>query len=120
VLLNSAAVAEDLSGDVAMAGKPFRPRSVTSRAGVSFFVPVVKLVGLDPVLVGIVITLQVAIGSATPPLGCDIFTAIAVFKRPYLDVVRGTPPFVLMLMLSAVVLIFFPQIALFLRDLAFN
>ena len=87
---------------------------------VPIFAPVVKSVGLDPVLVGIIITLQVAIGSATPPFGCDIFTAIAIFKRPYMDVIRGTPPFVIMLLLSAVLLIFFPQIALFLRDLAFR
>ncbi len=87
---------------------------------VPIFAPVVQSVGLDPVLVGTIITLQVAIGSATPPFGCDIFTAIAVFKRPYLDVVRGTPPFVLMLLLSAALLIIFPQIALFLRDLAFR
>nr|WP_325248181.1 TRAP transporter large permease [Amylibacter sp.] len=86
---------------------------------VPIFAPVVKSVGLDPVLVGTVITLQVAIGSATPPFGCDIFTAIAVFKRPYIEVVRGTPPFILMLLSVSVALIFFPQIALFLRDLAF-
>ena len=87
---------------------------------VPIFSPVVESVGLDPVLVGVIITLQVAIGSATPPFGCDIFTAIAVFKRPYWEVIRGTPPFVFMLILSAVLLIMFPQIALFLRDLAFN
>lgn len=87
---------------------------------VPIFAPVVDSVGLDPVLVGIIITLQVAIGSATPPFGCDIFTAIAIFKRPYLEVIRGTPPFVIMLLTSAVLLIFFPQIALFLRDIAFR
>ena len=86
---------------------------------VPVFAPVVKSVGLDPVLVGTIITLQVAIGSATPPFGCDIFTAIAVFRRPYAEVVRGTPPFILMLLGVSVALIFFPQIALFLRDLAF-
>ena len=86
---------------------------------VPIFAPVVESAGLDPVLVGTIITLQVAIGSATPPFGCDIFTAIAVFKRPYIEVVRGTPPFILMLLGVAVLLIFFPQIALFLRDLAF-
>ena len=86
---------------------------------VPIFAPVVQSVGLDPVHVGAIITLQVAIGSATPPFGCDIFTAIAVFKRPYVEVIRGTPPFVLMLLSVAVLLIFFPQIALFLRDLAF-
>ncbi|ETX29376.1 TRAP transporter large permease [Roseivivax isoporae] len=86
---------------------------------VPIFAPVVDSAGLDPVLVGTIITLQVAIGSATPPFGCDIFTAIAVFKRPYAEVIRGTPPFIVMLLTVAVLLIFFPQIALFLRDIAF-
>ena len=87
---------------------------------VPIFAPVVNNVGLDPVLVGTIITLQVAIGSATPPFGCDIFTAIAVFKRPYFEVVKGTPPFIFILLSVAVAMIFFPQIALFLRDVAFR
>ena len=87
---------------------------------VPIFAPVVQSVGLDPVLVGTIITLQVAIGSATPPFGCDIFTAIAVFKRPYADVVRGIFPFTVILAAVSVALIFFPQIALFARDLAFR
>ncbi|MFN3274917.1 MAG: TRAP transporter large permease [Paracoccus sp. (in: a-proteobacteria)] len=87
---------------------------------VPIFAPVVQATGLDPVLVGTIITLQVAIGSATPPFGCDIFTAIAVFKRPYAEVVKGTPPFIFILLSVSVLLIFFPQIALFLRDLAFR
>ena len=86
---------------------------------VPIFAPVVSSTGLDPILVGTLITLQAAIGSATPPFGCDLFTAVAVFKRPYLEVIRGTPPFVLMLLTVSVLLIFFPGIALFLRDLAF-
>ena len=84
------------------------------------FAPAIQATGLDPVLVGVLITLQVAIGSATPPFGCDIFTAIAIFKRPYWEVIRGTPPFFILLILSAALIIMFPQIALFLRDLAFR
>ncbi|MBC7281885.1 TRAP transporter large permease [Hoeflea sp.] len=87
---------------------------------VPIFAPVVNSVGLDPVLVGTIITLQVAIGSATPPFGCDIFTAIAIFKRPYIEVIRGIFPFTVMLLSVSVALIYFPQIALFLRDLAFR
>lgn len=84
------------------------------------FAPAIAASGLDPVHVGILITLQVAIGSATPPFGCDIFTAIAIFKKPYAEVVRGTPPFIFILIFSAVLLIAFPDIALFLRDVAFQ
>ncbi|MPX89194.1 MULTISPECIES: TRAP transporter large permease [unclassified Salinivibrio] len=84
------------------------------------FAPAIEATSLDPVHVGIVITLQVAIGSATPPFGCDIFTAIAIFKKPYWEVIRGTGPFIAMLLLSAALLVMFPQIALFLRDIAFG
>lgn len=84
------------------------------------FAPAIAATGLDPVHVGILITLQVAIGSATPPFGCDIFTAIAVFRRPYWEVVRGTPPFIFILIFAAAMLIMFPSISLVLRDLMFT
>lgn len=87
---------------------------------VPIFAPLVNAAGLDPVLVGVVITLQVAIGAATPPFGCNIFTAVAVFRRPFVDVIRGVPPFLLILLVVAVLLVAFPPIALFLRDLAFR
>ena len=84
------------------------------------FAPAIEASGLNPVLVGIMITLQVAIGSATPPFGCDIFTAIAIFKRPYWEVIKGTPPFVFLLLLAAALLVMFPSIALFLPELAYG
>ena len=83
------------------------------------FAPYVAATGTDPVLVGVIVTLQAAIGSATPPFGCDIFTAIAVFRRPYLEIIRGTPPFILILLIASAILILFPEITLSLRDLAF-
>jgi TRAP-type C4-dicarboxylate transport system permease large subunit len=84
------------------------------------FMPIIDSSGIDPVLVGVVITLQMAIGSATPPFGCDIFTAIAVFKKSYMQVISGILPFFLILMLMSAILIFFPDSALFLRNIAFE
>lgn len=74
----------------------------------------------ESVFLGTVITLQAAIGSATPPFGCDIFTAVAVFDRPYLQVIRRTPPYIVILLVVAMLLLIFPDIALFLRDIAFG
>lgn len=82
------------------------------------FMPAVDAAGLDPVHVGVIVTLQAAIGSATPPFGCDIFTAMAVFRRPYFDVIRGTPPFIFILLFATLILILFPQISLWLPSLA--
>ena len=84
---------------------------------VPIFNQLVDATGLDPVHVGVIVTLQAAIGSATPPFGCDIFTAIAVFRRPYMEVIRGTPPFIVILALATIILIMFPQISLLLPSL---
>lgn len=55
--------------------------------------------GIDPVLVGMVV--------------------MAVFRKPYLEVIRGTPPFIAILLLVSVLLVTFPSLALSVRDLAF-
>ena len=47
----------------------------------------------------------------------NIFTAIAIFRQRYIDVVRGVFPFIAMMVVVSVLLIIFPQIALFLRDM---
>ena len=51
------------------------------------FQPYVVNAGVNPILLGTLVTLQCAIGSATPPFGCDIFTAQLIFRRPYLEVI---------------------------------
>ncbi len=81
------------------------------------FEPYVVGAGVDPILLGTLVTLQAAIGSATPPFGCDIFTAQLIFRRPYLEVIGHALPFLLILILATALLIIFPQIALFLPHL---
>lgn len=75
--------------------------------------------GIDPVHLGVIITFQAALGSATPPFGVDIFTASAVFNKPYLEVIRGTPPYILILVIISILLIFFEEISLAYRYFMF-
>ena len=82
------------------------------------FQPYVMSLGIDPVFLGTLVTLQAAIGSATPPFGCDIFTAQLIFRRPYWEVIRHTPPFILMLILTTILIIAFPGLATFLPNSA--
>ncbi|WP_209125573.1 TRAP transporter large permease [Alkalihalobacillus sp. BA299] len=79
------------------------------------FYPIAMQAGVDPIHLGIVITFQAALGSATPPFGVDIFTASAVFNKSYLDVIRGTPPYIVMLVIAGILLILFEEISLFYR-----
>lgn len=82
------------------------------------FQPYVVSTGIDPVLLGTLVVLQAAVGSATPPFGCDIFTAQLIFRRPYFEVIRKIFPFIGLLVLSTILIIMFPQIALFLPQTA--
>jgi tripartite ATP-independent transporter DctM subunit len=84
------------------------------------FGPYVDQAGIDKVFLGCLVTLQVAIGSATPPFGCDIFTAQVIFKRPYIEVIRKIGPFIAILLAVNILLIAFPGIALWLPNLAFR
>lgn len=85
---------------------------------VPIFAPYVASSGVDPLLLGVLVVLQGAIGSATPPFGCDIFTAQLIFRRPYFEVIREVPPFIIILLLTCVILYLVPDIALLLPRLA--
>jgi tripartite ATP-independent transporter DctM subunit len=84
------------------------------------FHPQVMAIGLDPVLIGILVTMQAAIGAVSPPFGCNIFTAMAVFKQSYLTVIRKVWGFLFLFLLCTGAVIVCPPIALFLRDIAFR
>lgn len=78
------------------------------------FFPLAVKAGINPIHLGIIITLQAAIGSVSPPFGCNIFTGCAIFNRPYLDIVKGIPPYLIMLLVITVIVIVCPQLSLFL------
>jgi len=81
------------------------------------FYPFVMQLGIDPVFLGALVILQSAIGVATPPFGANIFTAIAIFRRPYLEVVRGLPWFIVLGLIICALMIAFPEAVLFLGNL---
>lgn len=76
------------------------------------FYPLAMQAGIHPIHLGIIVTLQAAIGSISPPFGCNIFTACAIFDRPYLKVIKGLPPYMIMLIIISILIIVFPQISL--------
>lgn len=78
------------------------------------FAPYVLRAGIDPVFLGVVVCLQGALANITPPCGCNIFTAMVIFRRPYLEVIRNLAPFVILMLIMVVILLIFPDIALFL------
>lgn len=81
------------------------------------FLPVATLAGIDPVHLGIVITLNITIALITPPMGACVFVAAAVSNLNIISLFKTIWPFVLLAISVLVLLILFPQITLFLPNL---
>jgi tripartite ATP-independent transporter DctM subunit len=84
---------------------------------VPIFVPPLEALGFDAIWLGILITMIAEIGFITPPVGLNAFIVHGVTKVPLADVFRGVIPFVIMMLFGIVLVLIFPQIALFLPNL---
>ena len=73
--------------------------------------------GLDPVQFGIIVVLNCGIGLLTPPVGAVLFIGSAVAKIPMERVVKATLPFYLCMIITLLLISFFPDISLLLPKL---
>ncbi|EPC00149.1 C4-dicarboxylate ABC transporter permease [Litchfieldella anticariensis FP35 = DSM 16096] len=78
------------------------------------FSPVAMMAGIDPVHLGIIITLNITIALITPPMGACVFVAAAVSRLEITSLFRTIWPFVLMALLVLLLLILFPGLTLWL------
>lgn len=77
--------------------------------------PLVTAFGFDPVWFGIVMVVWLEIGFITPPVGMNLFVIQGMMPdAKAIDVVRGTTPFVLLMILLVALLFAFPEMALWL------
>ena len=77
-------------------------------------VPVISGLGYDLIWFGIIFTVMTMIGGCTPPVGLNVYTLHAITKVPLSDIFRGSIPYVIVMVIGAIILIAFPQISLFL------
>lgn len=84
------------------------------------FLPVVTQVGIDPVHFGLVFIIAATIGNFTPPVGGAMFVVCQVLRCPIGEYTRESMPFLLAVSAVALLLVFVPQIVLFLPDLLFG
>ncbi|MFC1796544.1 TRAP transporter large permease [Pseudomonadota bacterium] len=83
---------------------------------VPLVLPVALVVGIDPVHLGIVFVLNLMIGLLTPPVGMVLYVLAKVSKTPFEECVRATLPFLVPLIGVLLLLVFVPEIALWLPN----
>ena len=79
--------------------------------------PVVKMIGVDPVHFGMIMMINLGVGLITPPVGTVLFVGSAVGNLTIEQVTRAMLPFYVGLFLVLMVVTFVPQISLWLPRL---
>jgi C4-dicarboxylate transporter, DctM subunit len=76
--------------------------------------PVLLKYGIDPVWFGIILVLFIELGQISPPIGINLFVIQSIWDGKLSDTVVGTIPFHLIMFGLLVMLVFWPEIALWL------
>ncbi len=85
-------------------------------------VPVIMAAGIDPVWFGIFVVLMCELGLITPPVGMNLYVVqgVRLDGGPFLDVVKGAVPYVVIMLAFTMLMIAFPDIALWLPRTMFQ
>ncbi len=84
---------------------------------VPLIVPLASRFGIDPVHLGIIFLANLCIGYNTPPVGLNLFIASSRFERPIVQLYKATLPFLLLLLLTLMLITYWPSLSLFLPGL---
>jgi tripartite ATP-independent transporter DctM subunit len=83
-------------------------------------VPVVVEFGIDPVHFGVLMVFVLIVGGGTPPVGVLLYIAQDIAEVPFGDVVKAMVPYYVPLAIAIVLIIFFPQISLWIPNMVFG
>ncbi len=84
---------------------------------VPLLMPLIRVLGIDPVHFGVVISINLLIGTLTPPVGVLMFTTCGIAKVSVLDFVKAVWPFYISLIAVLASVTYLPQVVLWLPNL---
>lgn len=79
--------------------------------------PLLRQHGWDPVWFGVMMTVNLAIGTVTPPVAVNLYVAANLARTPIEEVARWAAPFALALVAALALVTYVPALALWLPDL---
>jgi tripartite ATP-independent transporter DctM subunit len=84
---------------------------------VPMLLPIIDGFGIDRVHFGLIITMALLIGIATPPMGIGLYIMVEVGKVPFEKVTVAVLPFLIPLILVLILITYIPPLTLWLPDL---
>jgi C4-dicarboxylate transporter DctM subunit len=80
-------------------------------------IPLLIAFGIDPIHFGLIMTVNLAIGYCTPPVGVSLYIAGAVAKRDIIFVTKAVTPFLIIQISILMLITFFPEMVMWLPRL---
>jgi len=87
---------------------------------VPVLLPIAEKVGIDPVHLGIIVILNLMLGLLTPPVGMVLYVLSKVSGVKFEQCVIATAPFIVPLLVVLAMITFFPDIAMWLPNIAYR
>ena len=84
---------------------------------VPLLAPVLLEMGFDITTIGVMMTVNLAVGLVTPPVGINLFVAAGIAKAPLFEVAKGVLPFVIAGAIVTFATAYIPFLSNFLPDL---
>jgi tripartite ATP-independent transporter DctM subunit len=84
------------------------------------FLPIITKLGVDPVHFGILMMTIVTMGVMTPPVGTAVYIVCGILDTPLEAYIKDSWPFFMAIVLLVLLLIFLPQVVLFLPNLVYG
>ena len=82
--------------------------------------PTLAGLGIDRVHFGIVLIINMEIAFLTPPIGLNLFVLSNIAEAPIAETIRGVAPFVALLFCFLLVIMFFPELSLWLPRVVYG
>jgi C4-dicarboxylate transporter DctM subunit len=101
-----------------IAGNFMEPSSILLILAPILF-PIAVQLGIDPIHLGIIMTVNMEIGMITPPVGLNLFVTAGVTGMPLWEVVKAAMPWLMVMLTFLIIITYIPQVSLFLPRLLF-
>jgi len=74
--------------------------------------PIATALGIDPVHLGIIMTINMEIGMVTPPVGLNLFVTSGISQLPLTKVIHAALPWLVVLLAALIVVTYVPWVSL--------
>jgi C4-dicarboxylate transporter, DctM subunit len=79
--------------------------------------PVAMKLGIDPIHLGIIMTVNMEIGMITPPVGLNLYVASGISNMGLTEVTKAAAPWILVMLAFLILITYVPAISLWLPNL---